>query len=114
MKNWMALILAFTLWSSSFCEGASPVAENLELTVMRNGTVEGSLSAVDDKDAALRYEITTEPVKGTLQLRADGSFVYTPEPGRRGRDYFGYRAYDGDGNASQEATVIIRILREEN
>ena len=48
-----------------------------------------------------------------LRLRPDGSFVYTPLVGRRGRDYFGYKAVDARGNLSQEATVIIRLTKPE-
>ena len=112
MKKLMILLLAISLFSSAYREGASPEAENLEITVMRNGSVESRLTAHDDSPGPLRFEITTEPVKGTVRLAEDGSFVYTPEAGQRGRDYFGYKAYDEEGNASQEATVIIQICRE--
>lgn len=38
-------------------------------------------------------------------------FVYTPSEGKRGRDYFGYKAVDASGNLSQEATVILHIKK---
>ena len=55
--------------------------------------------------------ITTMPVKGTLYLSSDGSFIYSPDRGRRGRDYFGYRVVNADGESSEEATVNFRINR---
>ena len=47
----------------------------------------------------------------TISLNEDGSFVYTPRENKKGRDYFGYKAIDPEGNVSQEATVIIRIQK---
>lgn len=88
---------------------AAPVAENLELTTYRGVSVGGRLSAVDPEGGEVTFTVTTEPVKGTVEVSGDGRFVYTPAEGRRGRDYFGYRAVDGEGRQSQEATVIIRI-----
>ena len=37
----------------------------------------------------------------------------TPAGGKKGRDYFGYKAIDSEGNRSQEATAIIRIREAE-
>ena len=90
----------------------APVAENLELNTYRNVSVGGRLSAVDPEGDTVTFEITTEPSKGTIELTKDGRFVYTPDKDRRGRDYFGFKAVDSDGNASQEATVIIRISKQ--
>jgi ELWxxDGT repeat protein len=44
------------------------------------------------------------PAHGTLQLQADGSFVYTPEAGYIGLDQFTYRASD-----SNEESVIATV-----
>ncbi len=114
-----AVLCAALLFSAvpALAEGAgaaagAPVAENLELNTYRNVSVGGRLSAVDPEGDALTFEITTEPGKGTVELTKDGRFVYTPDKDRRGRDYFGYKATDSEGNASQEATVIIRISKQ--
>ena len=122
MKKIFVSILSFALALSmcaALCPGAfaadadaasaAPVAENLELKTYQNVSVGGSLSAYDPDGGALEYTITTEPVKGTIELAEDGSFVYTPRENKKGRDYFGYKAADADGNLSQEATVIIKI-----
>lgn len=89
-----------------------PIAENLELETYRGVSVNGQLRATDPQQDALTYQITTPPVKGEVTLNNDGSFVYTPEEGRRGKDYFGYTATDTDGNVSQEATVIITLRKQ--
>jgi VCBS repeat-containing protein len=46
---------------------------------------------------------------GTLTLRADGSFSYTPAPGYVGGDQFQYRARDGSGALSAPATVTLQV-----
>lgn len=111
-----ALLLAFILFAGltvpAAAEGVAPVAENLELCTYRNVTVSGALSAYDPDGDLKGYEITTQPVKGLLELSQDGSFTYTPGKDKKGKDYFGYRAVDSQGNYSQEATVIIKIQKQ--
>ncbi len=92
--------------------GMAPVAENQEIETYRGVSVGGKLSARDPEGGALRFEISTQPMKGTVQLAADGHFVYSPAEGKRGKDYFGFRATDEQGNLSQEGTVIITLLRQ--
>ena len=106
-----ALALCTALVPAGFAEqdtaGTAPVAENLELTTFRNTSIGGTLSANAPDGSPLTFRITTEPVKGTVTLTDSGTFVYTPADGKRGRDYFGFRAADSSGNESQEATVLI-------
>lgn len=114
-KRSAAMVLAVMLLAGTaiYAAGTAPVAENLELTTYRNVSVGGQLSAADPDGGELSYVITTQPTKGTLELGDDGHFIYTPNENKKGRDYFGYKAMDPDGNESQEATVIIRIQRKE-
>ncbi len=49
-----------------------------------------------------------EPAHGTLDLRADGSFTYTPAPGYAGPDSFTYLAQDSRGK-SDPATVSLTV-----
>lgn len=105
----LTLCMCTGLCAGAYADGTAPVAENLELQTYQNVSVGGSLSAYDPDGDALEYTITTEPVKGSIKLENDGSFVYTPRENKKGRDYFGYKAADADGNLSQEATVIIKI-----
>ena len=109
-----ALLLSVLLLgnTAAFAEGSAPVAENLELRTYRNVSVGGRLSAFDAEDDVVSFTITTDPVKGSIELEENGCFVYTPKENKRGRDYFGYKAIDSAGNLSQEATVIIRIEKQ--
>ena len=114
----VSMLLFFALLTGLFsfasAAGSAPVAENLELSTYRGVSVGGRLNASDPDGGTLSYTVTTEPVKGKLELDDDGHFVYTPADGKRGKDYFGYQAVDGDGNRSQEATVIIRIEKQKS
>ena len=107
----LALIYYAAAAGQATAAGSAPIAENLELKTYVNVTVGGMLSAFDPDGGALQFVITTDPVKGKLQLDENGSFLYTPQEDKRGRDYFGYKAVDTDGNLSQEATVIVQILK---
>ena len=108
----MAVLMLGSLSRDSYAEGTAPVARNLELKTYRNVSVGGMLSAFDAEDDVARFEISTFPVKGEIELNEDGSFIYTPAENKKGRDYFGYKAVDSAGNYSQEATVIIKIEKQ--
>lgn len=89
----------------------APIAENLEISTYRETAVEGKLKAVSPGGDAVSFEITTPPTKGKIELGEGGSFVYTPAQGKKGKDYFGYKAADSKGNLSSEATVIITLMK---
>ena len=118
MDNWkraaisfaaLFLLLLFGVELAAEAYSGAPQAENLELVTRRNTPFAGQLTARAGEGETLTFAITTRPVKGELRLLDNGRFVYTPRQNKRGRDYFGYRAIDGDGRVSQEATAIIRI-----
>ena len=62
----------------------------------------------DLDDGFLRAILAKKPKQGTVKLRADGSFTYTPNKDATGTDSFTYRAKDPFG-AAAIATVTIRI-----
>jgi hypothetical protein len=47
--------------------------------------------------------------KGTVLLRSDGTFIYTPQPSATGTDTFAYTASDANG-VSNVATVTFNII----
>ncbi len=108
----LMLLLCLNLVTPAMAEGTAPIAENLELKTYRHISVGGRLSAYDPDGGEVRFQITTPPTKGDVQLEEDGSFVYSPYYNKKGRDYFGYKAQDAEGNLSQEATVLIRIEKQ--
>lgn len=118
MRKYIAAVLAClslcALVLPALADNSAPVAENFEFETYRGVSFGGQLAAVDPEGDAVSFEITTQPKKGSIELSDDGSFVYCPEDGKRGRDYFGYKAIDADGNRSQEATVIIRLVKNKS
>ena len=66
------------------------------------------LNDVDIDGDALIAVLADPPSNGTLTLRTDGNFVYTPNPGFFGFDTFTYVASDGIGNTA--TTVEIEVL----
>ena len=114
-KPFITFLLVISMLNSinlnAHAKGTAPVAENLEISTLRDKTVEGVLSALDPEGDVAQFIVTTDPIKGEINLEADGTFKYTPREGKKGRDYFGYKAVDSEGNVSQEATVIIKIIK---
>lgn len=55
-----------------------------------------------------RLTVATKPTHGTVVLRKNGSFTYTPAPGWSGTDTFTYRAVPKKGKAvTAEVTVVV-------
>lgn len=80
--------------------------EDTALTVnATNGVLKNDSDPDDD---ALTVEVATGPAHGTLQLNADGSFVYTPTADYNGTDSFTYRVKDGT-HTSDPITVTLTI-----
>lgn len=109
----LAATLCFSAPTFAKAKDGAPIAENLELSTYRGICMDGQLKATDPEgDPIVSYQLATPPVKGDVVINSDGSFTYTPEENKRGKDYFGYTATDDKGNVSQEATVIISLLKQ--
>ncbi len=108
----LSLLLCLSLALGAFAAEGSLIAENLEISTYRGVAVGGRLTVADDGCEVVGFEITTPPGKGSVELGDDGCFVYTPHEGKKGKDYFGYKAIDSEGAYSQEATVIITIRKQ--
>jgi hypothetical protein len=89
-----------------------PIARNLEYETFAGVAVTGKLTAVDPEGDLLMFSVLPNAKKGSVTLGEDGSFVYTPADGKRGRDSFTYTAADGKGGISAPATVTVNIQRQ--
>jgi VCBS repeat-containing protein len=90
-----------------------PVAEGDEYRtvedVAKSVAAPGVLANDDDDDGdPLTAVLDRGPVVGQLDLRPNGSFVYTPEPNWEGSLSFTYHAFDGQ-SSSEQATVILKV-----
>lgn len=92
-------------------EDKTPVAQDSALETYKNLPNEGKLKASDPEGEALTYTLVRAPKRGDVELREDGSFLYTPKKNKVGVDSFTYTVADPAGNVSREATVTIQILK---
>lgn len=95
-------------------EDKAPVAQDSALETYKNLPNEGKLSASDPEGEALTFTLVRAPKRGTVELRQDGTFTYTPKQNKVGVDSFTYTASDPGGNVSREATVTVQILKPTN
>jgi uncharacterized repeat protein (TIGR01451 family) len=81
------------------------VTAGVALTVPARGVLSND---TDPEGSALAAVLESPPANGTLTLKPDGSFTYTPAAGFAGIDRFTYRASDGL-LTSPPATVILNV-----
>lgn len=86
---------------------AQPTPNTPLIVNAANGVLANDVNP-DQAGGPLTAALNTGPTHGTVELAADGSFVYTPELDFVGIDRFTYRAINGD-QASEPATVTITV-----
>ena len=89
----------------------APVAEDSAIETYKNLENGGKLKVSDPEGQKLTFTVTRQPKRGTVEVREDGSFTYTPKKNKVGVDSFTYTATDPAGNVSREATVTIQIIK---
>lgn len=92
-------------------EDKAPIAEDSLLETYKNLPNEGTLKASDPEEQKLTYTLIRQPRRGTVVIREDGSFLYTPKKNKVGTDSFTYTATDPAGHVSREATVTVEIMK---
>lgn len=92
-------------------EDKAPVAEDFALETYKNLATTSRLKVTDPEGQAMTFTVTRQPKRGTLELKEDGSFTYTPKKNKVGVDSFTFTAADPAGKVSREATVTIQILK---
>ena len=88
-----------------------PIAEDCTVETYKNLPNQGTLKVTDPDGKALTYSVMRQPKRGNVEVRADGTFLYTPKKNKVGVDSFTFTATDPAGNVSREATVTISILK---
>ncbi len=114
--RWIPVYAAHPAPSASFLiqigdgRNLPPTAEDGSLETYRNIPIEGQLVFSDPDDDALRFEVTNEPRRGSVTVRSDGSYLYTPQKNKVGKDAFTVLMTDSAGNTA-EATVRVMIVK---
>jgi len=92
-------------------EDKPPVAQDSALETYKNLSNDGKILASDPEEQPLTYTLVRQPRRGSVELRQDGTFTYTPKKNKVGVDSFTFTATDPAGNVSREATVTVQILK---
>lgn len=92
-------------------EDKAPVAEDFAVETYKNLPNTAKLKVTDPEGQAMTFTVVRQPKRGTLEIREDGTFTYTPKKNKVGIDSFVYTAADPAGKTSREATVTITILK---
>lgn len=100
--------------SLSESENLPPVTSGTTLATVENVPVSGTLDVTDPDGDEWVISIEKYPENGMLDVREDGSVLYTPLDGYTGTDGFVYRATDTRGNRSADATVTVEVGENES
>jgi hypothetical protein len=92
-------------------EDKAPAAQDGALETYKNLSNDGKLIAPDPEEQPVTFTLVRQPRRGTVELRDDGTFTYTPKKNKVGVDSFTFTAADPAGKVSREATVTITILK---
>ena len=92
-------------------EDKPPIAEDLATETYKNLPTTVGLKVSDPEGQPMTYSVVRQPKRGSVEIREDGSFTYTPKKNNVGVDSFTFTATDPAGKVSREATVTIMILK---
>ena len=92
-------------------ENHPPVAEDHAAETYKNLPLEGKLKVKDPEGETMTFTLVRQPKRGSVEIREDGSFTYTPKKNKVGIDSFVYTAVDASGKTSRETTVTITIVK---
>ncbi|RCU51675.1 tandem-95 repeat protein [Corallincola holothuriorum] len=87
-----------------------PTVENAATNTIQGRSVSGTLTASDVEGSTLSYEVTTQPLQGTLTVNTQGSYDYTPNDATFvGSDTAEVTVTDTEG-ASSVVEVTIQVV----
>ena len=92
-------------------ENQAPITEDFAVETYKNLPLEGKLKVREPEEETMTFTLVRGPKRGQVELREDGSFVYTPKKNKVGIDSFVYTATDAAGKVSRETTVTITIVK---
>lgn len=88
-----------------------PVAATGSLETYKNIANQGQLSASDPENDPMTYQLEEAPKHGSVDLQETGTYVYTPDHNKVGKDSFTFTVTDSAGNTSEPAKITIQIKK---
>lgn len=89
----------------------APQAADGKLETYRNIANSGTLDVSDPENDPMTYQIVIEPKRGSVEIHEDGTFTYTPDENKVGKDSFIFTATDDSGQVSEQAKISIEIKK---
>jgi Concanavalin A-like lectin/glucanases superfamily/K319L-like, PKD domain/Bacterial Ig domain len=92
-------------------ENSPPMASDQSVSVDQNSQIDITMVADDENKNQLQFDITADPLQGTLDNfnKEKGTVTYAPQKDYSGDDKFSFRVIDNKGAGSNEATVDISV-----
>ncbi|MBH0229758.1 Ig-like domain-containing protein [Halobacillus yeomjeoni] len=90
-----------------------PVIEDYKESIFKGESKSGQVTATDSDNDPLTYSKGSEPSNGTIEVKEDGTYTYTPDSDYTGTDNFTIEVSDGKGGAAT-STVTIEIKEPPN
>ncbi|MCA0982865.1 tandem-95 repeat protein [Halobacillus yeomjeoni] len=90
-----------------------PVIEDYNESIFKGESKSGQVTATDSDNDPLTYSKGSEPSNGTIEVKEDGTYTYTPDSDYTGTDNFTIEVSDGKGGAAT-STVTIEIKEPPN
>ncbi|OWY38123.1 hypothetical protein CEK28_14475, partial [Xenophilus sp. AP218F] len=84
----------------------APLGDDVSVTTKEDTPVSGALSARDPNGDVLVFAKTSDPQHGTVEVKADGSWTYTPAKDYNGADQFTVTVSDGKGGSD---TITVKV-----
>ncbi|MDP4145917.1 MAG: Ig-like domain-containing protein [Bacillota bacterium] len=84
-----------------------PVVGDYSKNVDFNTTLSGAVAGSDIDGNSLSYSKGSSPIKGTVVVNTDGTWVYTPNAGATGSDSFTVKVSDGHGGIATSTVNIV-------
>lgn len=117
MKTRIALMLTPLLLTGCFNSdddkmNTAPVASSAMITTQADIAVTDMLSATDAEGDMLTFMLVDGPTLGTVDIKSNGDYTYTPNAQVTGTDSFTFNVSDGE-STSMTATVDITIEAQE-
>ena len=92
-------------------ENNSPESFDQSVSVDQDGQVTITLEATDEDNDQLQFDITADPLQGSLTGfdKEKGTVTYVPQNGYSGNDKFSYKVVDNNGSESNVADVDVNV-----
>ena len=92
-------------------ENNSPEAFDQSISVDQDGQVAITLEATDEDNDQLQFDITADPLQGSLTGfdKEKGTVTYVPQNGYSGNDKFSFKVVDNKSSESNIAEVNVNV-----